>query len=70
MDQSHVYGCRGIHTVRDKVGLILKIEEAAVCTEYFVYVGCLFGADYLRSERKRVVAEMRIPAPDEEGAED
>lgn len=69
MDQSHVYGCRGIDTIRNEVGLILKIEEAAVCAEYFVYVSCLFGADDLRSESQRVVAEMAFPAPDKEGAE-
>lgn len=70
MDQSHVYGGRGIDAIRNEVGLISKIEEAAVCTEYFVYVGCLLGADDLRSERQRVVVEVGVPAPDEERAKD
>lgn len=69
MNQSHVYGCRCIDAIRNEVGLVLEVEEAAVCTKYFVYVGCLFGADHLSSERQRVVAEMGVPAPDEERAE-
>lgn len=68
--ESYVYGCCGIDAVRNEVGLVLEVEEPAVCTEYFVYVGCLFGADDLRSEGEWVVAEMGGPAPDEEGAED